>query len=152
MTWFHLAWREAGKYGPDLMWSYVLSCFSHVWLFVTLWTVAHQASLSMGFYRQEYWSGLPFPSSGDLPDPEIEPSSFTSPALAGSFFPTSATWDAVIMEPAKYWGLFYHITRKNGYKGQLVVFDKASSWVFLFSIIIPRGQVFIPTILSLPLI
>ena len=94
---------------------------------MTLWTVAHQASLSMGFYRQEYWSGLPFPSSGDLPDPEIEPTSFTSPALAGSLFTTSATWDTVIMEPAKYWGLFYHITRKNGYKGQLVVFDKASS-------------------------
>ena len=44
----------------------VLSCFSHVWLFVILWTVAHQASLSMEFSRQEYWSGLPFPSPGDL--------------------------------------------------------------------------------------
>ena len=40
---------------------------SHVRLFVTLWTVAHQAPLSMGFFRQEYWSGLPFPSPGDLP-------------------------------------------------------------------------------------
>ena len=43
----------------------------------TLWTVAHQAPLSMGFSRQEYWSGLPFPSPGDLPDPEIEPGSPT---------------------------------------------------------------------------
>ena len=48
------------------------------YLFVTLWTVAYQASLSMGFSRQEYWSGLPFPSPGDLPDPRIEP---RSPAL-----------------------------------------------------------------------
>ena len=51
---------------------------SRVRLFATLWTVALQAPLSMGFSRQEYWSGLPFPSPGDLPDPEIEP---RSPAL-----------------------------------------------------------------------
>ena len=51
--------------------------------FVTPWTVACQASLSMEFSRQEYWSGLPFPSLGDLPDPEIKP---MSPALAGGFF------------------------------------------------------------------
>ena len=51
---------------------------SRVQLFATLWTVAYQASLSMGFSRQEYWSGLPFPSPGDLPDPGIEP---RSPAL-----------------------------------------------------------------------
>ena len=53
--------------------------------FVIPWTVACQAPLSMGFSRQEYWSGLPFPSPGDLPDPEIEP---TAPALAGGFFTT----------------------------------------------------------------
>ena len=53
----------------------VLSCFSHVRLFLTLWTTAHQAPLSKGFSRQEYWSGLPFPSSGDLPDPGIKPTS-----------------------------------------------------------------------------
>ena len=52
--------------------------------FATPWTVMHQAPLSMGFPRQEYWSGLPFPSPGDLPDPGIKP---TSPALAGGFFP-----------------------------------------------------------------
>ena len=50
---------------------------SHVQLFATLWTVAYQASLSTGFSRQEYWSGLPFPSPGDLPDPGIEPGSPT---------------------------------------------------------------------------
>ena len=51
----------------------VLSHFSHVWLFVTLWTVAHQVPLSMGFSRQEYWNGLPFLPPGDLPDPGIQP-------------------------------------------------------------------------------
>ena len=48
---------------------------SHVPLFATQWTVAHQAPLSMGFSRQEYWSGLPFPSPGDLPNPGIKPKS-----------------------------------------------------------------------------
>ena len=58
---------------------------SHVQLFVTPWTIAHQAPLSMGFPRQEYWRGLPFPSPGDLPNPGSEPS---SPALSGGFFTT----------------------------------------------------------------
>ena len=61
---------------------------SRVQLFVTPLTVAHQAPLSMGFYRQEYWSGLPFPSPRDLPDPRIKPTSIASPALAGGFFTT----------------------------------------------------------------
>ena len=51
----------------------VPSGLGHVWLFATLWTVTCQAPLSMGFSRQEYWSGLPFPSPGDLPDAGIEP-------------------------------------------------------------------------------
>ena len=50
-----------------------MKSLSHVGLFATPWTVAYQASPSMGFSRQEYWSGLPFPSPGDLPDPGIEP-------------------------------------------------------------------------------
>ena len=61
---------------------------SHVRLFVTPWTIAHQA-LSMGFPRQDYWSGLPFPSPGDLPDPGIKPVSPVSPTLAGRFFTTA---------------------------------------------------------------
>ena len=69
-----------------------LSRFSRVRLFVTLSTVAHQAPLFMGFSRQVYWSQLPGPSPGDLPDPGIKPTSLTSPALAGGFFTTSATW------------------------------------------------------------
>ena len=55
------------------------------WLFATPWTVVRQAPLSVGFSRQEYWSGLPFPTPGDLPNPESEPA---SPALAGRFFTT----------------------------------------------------------------
>ena len=61
---------------------------SGVRLFATPWTVAHQAPLSMKFSRQEYWSGLPFPPPGGLPDPGIEPASPVSPALAGGFFTT----------------------------------------------------------------
>ena len=68
----------------------MLSCFSCVRLFATLWTVAHQAPLSMGFSRQEYWSGLPCPPPGDPPNPGIEPTSLMSPALAAGFFTTSA--------------------------------------------------------------
>ena len=69
----------------------VLSYFSHVRLFVILWTVAHQATLSMGLSRQESWSGLPCPPPGDLPDPGIEPKSLKSLALVGRFLHTSAT-------------------------------------------------------------
>ena len=56
--------------------------------------VAHQAPLSMEFSREEYWSGLPFPSPGDLPDSGIELVSLASPALADRFFTTSTTWEA----------------------------------------------------------
>ena len=71
----------------------ILGCFPLCYCLVTKayltletpWTVAFQGLLTMGFYRQEYWSGLPLPSPGDLPDSGIEP---TSPALAGGFFTT----------------------------------------------------------------
>ena len=68
---------------PTLMTSYKpkevkVKLLSHVRLFVTLWTVVYQSPLSIGFSRQEYWSGLPFPSPGDLPNPGIEPGSPTS--------------------------------------------------------------------------
>ena len=59
------------------------------------WTVAHYASLSVEFSRHEYWSGLPCPPAGYLPDPGIEPTSFTSSALEGKFFTTSTTWEAL---------------------------------------------------------
>ena len=72
----------------------VLSRFSHVKLFVILWTVAFQALLSMGFSRQEYWSRVPFPPPRDIPNPGMEPPPLVSPALAGGFFTTSTTWEA----------------------------------------------------------
>ena len=71
----------------------MLSHFGCVHLFVTPWTVAHQAPLSMGFSRQEYWSGLPCPPPGDLLDPGIEPGSLISPTLSGRFFISKWTWD-----------------------------------------------------------
>ena len=57
--------------------------------------LARQAPLSMGFSRQEYWSGLPFPSPGDLPNPGIKCKTLAYPALAGGFFTTSTTWEAL---------------------------------------------------------
>ena len=75
----------------------VLSCFSHVRLCVcvTLRTVACQTPLSKGFSRQEYWSGLPCPPTGYLPHPGIEPMCLVSSALAGGFFTTNTTWEAL---------------------------------------------------------
>ena len=77
--------------------------FSHSVVFdsATPWTVAHQAPLSMRFSRQEYWSALPFPPPEDLPDPGIKPLSPLSSELAGGFFTTSTTWEAVyrILKP-----------------------------------------------------
>ena len=75
------------------------------------WTEARQAPLSLKFSRQESWSGLPFPTSGDLHDPEIESTSLESPALAGGFFTTSATWEV----PPKSWAWLqiYGLSEKN---------------------------------------
>ena len=70
------------------VYTYTCACMiSHIWLFIP-WTVAHQAPLSMELSRQEYWSGLPFPSPGDFSDPGIEVMSLASPALAGGFLTT----------------------------------------------------------------
>ena len=79
---------------PTSMCVYMLSHFSHVWLCVTLWTVACQAPVYMGFTRQEYCSGLPFPTPDDVPDPRIEP---MSPAFGGMFFNNSATQEAPLL-------------------------------------------------------
>ena len=72
----------------------VLSHFSHVWLFVTPWTIAHQAPLSRGCSRQEYWNGLTCPTPRDFPYPRIKPASLISLALVGGFFTTCATCEA----------------------------------------------------------
>ena len=92
------AWKlKDGNWLP-MIYSYpndqFLSCFTYVLLFVTLWTTAHQAPLSMGFSRQEYWSRLPCPPPGDLPDPGIKLASLMSPALAGGFFTTNTACTA----------------------------------------------------------
>ena len=77
---------------------WVLSHFNRVWCFATLWTVALQAPLSMGFSGQEYWSGLPCPPLGHLPNPGIKLESLPSPAMAGRFFTTGTTREA----PTRY--------------------------------------------------
>ena len=76
----------------------MLSCFSRVRLFATLWIIACQAPLSMEFSKQEYWNGLPFPSPGDLPDPGIEPG---SPALqAGSLLTELEAKPDTVLRPS----------------------------------------------------
>ena len=70
---------------------------SQVWLFVATRTVAHQAPLPMGFSKQEYWSGLPFPNPGDFPNLGMEPTSLASAALAGRFFTTNTTLEAHVL-------------------------------------------------------
>ena len=74
----------------------VLSCFSLIQLFANLWTVAYQVPLSVRFPRQEYWSGLPRSLPRDLPDPGINPTFLTSPALEDRFFTTNATWELTL--------------------------------------------------------
>ena len=95
--------KSAGKKIPLSPWVlYAMCCmlshFSRVWLFVTLWTANLQVPLSMRSSRQEYWSGVACPPPGDLPDPGTEPVSLTSPALAGgNLDATSATCEAPCM-------------------------------------------------------
>ena len=84
---FNVLWNFTGVISL-FHYARVLSHLSHVQLFATLWIVACQTPLSMGFSRQEYWSGLPFPSPGDLPDRLIENRSLVSPTLEGGFFTT----------------------------------------------------------------
>ena len=67
---------------------------SHIWLFAHTWPVAHQVLLSLGFFRQGYWHGFPCLPPRDLPNQGIEPMSLVSPALAGRFLTTRATWEA----------------------------------------------------------
>ena len=78
-----------------------LSHFNFVQLFATPWIVTCQALLSMGFSRREYWTALPCLPPGDLPNPWIEHESLISPALAGRFFTTCATWEEPI------WGMVF---------------------------------------------
>ena len=86
----------------------VLNRFCHIKLFVTLKTVALQFPLSLGFFRQESWSGLPFSVPKDLSNPGIKPMSLTSPALAGGFFTISTTWEEPYsMMPSSFYKTFF---------------------------------------------
>ena len=98
-----IAMRDCSKETELLV---VLSHFGHVQLCATLWTVACQAPLSIGFSRQECWSGFPFPPPGGSSNTEIEPLSHVS-TLAGGFFTTSATWQCSWQVPICSWQLQY---------------------------------------------
>ena len=80
----------------------MLSCFSRVRLFATPWTVARRALLSMGFPRQEYWSGLPFPPPGDIPVPGIKPASPVSPALQADSLPLEPLGEPLFTDGGDY--------------------------------------------------
>ena len=118
----------------------MLSCFSHVQLFVTLRTVTHQAPLSMEFSRQEYWSGLPCPPPADFPYSGIEPKSLMFPALAGRFFTTSTTWDAqyitllVYNQDVSRTGLLRGLWEKELLQASLLGLQKA---LFLYTYLCP---------------
>ena len=105
---------------------YMPSCLSCVWLFAALWTIAHQAPLSMGFSRQEYWNGLPWPPPGCLPDSSIKPTSLMTPALAGRFFTISTTWEALY---------FIHECKKKEKAGR--VSQSQHYWLYMRYISIP---------------
>ena len=107
------SWREAWMMSQKYKWifSYVWlrslsknnwKSLSHVWLFVTPWTTAHQAPLSTGFPRREYYSGLPFPSPCDLPDAGMEPESFALQADFFFFYTIRATREAPEEETPTY--------------------------------------------------
>ncbi|XDA79069.1 hypothetical protein R6Z07F_009127 [Ovis aries] len=102
----HCFMGTTGSFGWDLMASHGVELLCHVDSFVTSWTVAHQASLSMGFPRQEYLSGLPLPSPGDIPDSGIEP---MSPALQVNSFNTEPPG-----KPTHIYTWSYHNAAFNG--------------------------------------
>ena len=105
----------------------LLSCFSRVWLFEILFTIAHQAPLSMGFSRQEYWKGLPFCPPGDLPDPGIKPGSCLSPSLAGEFFATGVNLQAYFLTIWSGNSLFGIYPKES----RTYVHTETCNWVFI---------------------
>ena len=83
---------------------------SHAWLCATPWTEAHQAPLSMGFFRQEYWSGLPFPPLGDLPDPGIEPAPLCLLHWRRTLYPLSHQESTTLIHRPKYLIILFFLT------------------------------------------
>ena len=111
----------------------MLSCFSRLRLFSTLWTVAHQAPLSMGFFRQDYWSGLPCPPPGDLLDPGIEPG---SPALQADSLPTETPGNPKSIFQPLYSSLFPEppcdwLNEEKSGQGGVRVWDRKKSFDYL---------------------
>ena len=104
----------------------MLCHFSHVWLSVILWTVAHQAPLSIGFTRQEYWSGLPCPPSGDLPNLGIESVSLISSALAVGFLPLAPLGKPNLFTPGIYNGSAVFCSERTLYQLLLLIFRQMS--------------------------
>ena len=114
---------------------------SRVWPFATPWTVANQVPLSMGFSRQEYWSGLPFPSPGDLPDPGIKPTSLASPALAGEFFATrSGLFGSKYMSlnpqilTVREWLFYRFIVERSVAQRNFCIFQQVAEMRFAFRV------------------
>ena len=121
---------------------------SHVQLFATPWTTAHQTPLSMEFPRQEYWNGLPFPTPGDLPDPGTELASLVSPALAGGFFTTGITWEALEVGSRIKTYMKFHLTCGQGYWELNIQMFCSSTSYFTYFFLIKRflwtkGKLFI---------
>ena len=111
--------------------TWMLSCFSRVQLFMTLWTVAHQAPLSMGFSRQECSSGLSCPSPGDFPDPEVKPGSVMFPALADGFFTLAPPRKPLL---SIYIYSLPSLFKKRKRKGKLIIISRRKSISYLYKI------------------
>ena len=143
----YFTWQDVGTVTSVLkkfssVCAQALNC---VWLFPTPWTVAHQAPLPMGFPRQEYWSGLPFPPPGDLSHSEIKPTSLMSPALASGCFITEPPSNYYIICSYEYGCCYYKWkdvgivtlvlkrlsrgkTKLNSLESQLLIKHKMWNW------------------------
>ena len=119
-----------------------LSHFSRVWLFATLSTIARQASLSIRFFRQEYWNGLLCPPPGDLPYSGIKPMSLKSPALTDRFFITSATWETQyqVWTPLNTYSMSLKYLTGKTYPSEL----RSCSDVILFEVDSDRAKGYFP--------
>ena len=106
---------------------YTLSHFSCVWFFATLWTVASQAPLSMGFFKQEYWCGLPCPPPGHLPNSRIEPMTPVAPALQAHYLPLSYQGKPM----HKLWTLVKFLNASQVFPNMCGCFLQAQPWSVL---------------------
>ena len=122
----------------------MLSHFSCVRLFAIPSTIAYQAPLSMGFSGREYWSGLPCPSPGDLPDPGIEPMVLRSLALAGRLFTTRTTWKALTKRLTRQNSIEFCIIFQNylkpPYLHQLLIKNLCFKRLLLLCCVLPEAQ------------